>query len=104
MALSQQLRARADDVLELHEAGDLEEALTAVESLISDAQQAGAADDVVRETLFMGWFERAVLLTEVGEVRAAITAYTEAEAVPADVSDPDQRHEIAMARDRKSVV
>lgn len=101
---TQQLRAQADSVLERHEAGDVDGALAATESLIHEAQQADQQDEVVRETLFMARFEQAVLLTEFGELAAAAAAYAEAEAVPTDVSDPDQRHEIAMARLNRGIL
>jgi tetratricopeptide (TPR) repeat protein len=96
----QQLRARADAVLELHELGDVDAALTACDGLIEDAASAASADPadpVVRETLFAARFERALLLTELGELSAAADAYEAAAATQADLDDPDQRHEVAMA-------
>lgn len=104
MTVSQQLRARADEVLERHEAGELESALAAAESLAADAEAASTDDAVVRETLFTARFERAVLLTELGDALAAISAYADAESVPADLLDPDQRHEIAMARLNRGIL
>jgi tetratricopeptide (TPR) repeat protein len=93
----QQLRARADAVLELHEEGDLEAALAACERLLEDVTPEDAHDPVLRETLFTARFERALLLTELGELAAAADAYASAAATPADRDDPDQRHEVAMA-------
>jgi tetratricopeptide (TPR) repeat protein len=97
VAEPQQLRARADAVLELHEIGDVEGALVACEALLEDALAADVGDAVVRETVFAARFERALLLTELGELPAAAQAYADAAATPADLDDPDQRHEVAMA-------
>jgi tetratricopeptide (TPR) repeat protein len=97
VAEPQQLRARADAVLELHEDGALDEALEACERLVHDALASDADDPVVRETLFAARFERALLLTELGVLADAAAAYAEAAATPADPDDPDQRHEVAMA-------
>lgn len=92
-----QLRARADQLLELHESGELDEALAAAEALEEDAAAGEPDDEVVRETLFTARFERALLLTELGELEQAAEAYARAAATPADPDDPDQRHEVAMA-------
>lgn len=97
MSDPQQLRARIDEVLERHDAGELDEALTAVDALLAAAEDHDPADPVVRESIFAGRFERALLLTELGELEAAATAYEEAAATPADLDNPDQRHEVAMA-------
>ncbi|MFP4635247.1 MAG: tetratricopeptide repeat protein [Nitriliruptoraceae bacterium] len=97
MTESGQLRARADQLLELHESGELDEALAAAEALEADAGDGDIADEVVRETLFTARFERALLLTEQGELDQAAEAYARAAATPADPDDPDQRHEVAMA-------
>jgi tetratricopeptide (TPR) repeat protein len=94
---AQQLRARSDEILQLHEDGALEEALAACGSLLEDAEQLDVTDPVVRESLFAGRFELALLLTELGELEAAAEAYGQAARTPADLEDPDQRHEIAMA-------
>jgi tetratricopeptide (TPR) repeat protein len=93
----QQLRARADAVLELHDAGDLDVALVTCEQLLEDAAGGDPNDPVVRETLFAARFERALLLTELGELADAAGAYADAAATPTDLDDPDQRHEVAMA-------
>jgi tetratricopeptide (TPR) repeat protein len=93
----QRLRARADAVLELHDASDLEGALEACDALLEDALAADPDDPVVRETLFAARFERALLLTELGELVEAADAYALAATSPADLADPDQRHEVAMA-------
>lgn len=91
------LRARCDHVLELHEAGELDDALRAAERLADDAGDADLLDPVVRESLFTARFERALLLTELGDLEAAAEAYAAAAGTPADMDDPDQRHEVAMA-------
>jgi tetratricopeptide (TPR) repeat protein len=93
----QELRARADVILELHEDDRLEAALEACDELVRLARDADPTDPVVRESLFTAWFERGLLLSELGDLRAAAEAYGEAAATPADVDDPDQRHEVAMA-------
>lgn len=90
-------RERADQVLELHERGSLEQALEAAGALARDASQADTSHPVVRESLFAARFERALLLTELGDLAAAARAYAEAAATPADLDEPDQRHEVAMA-------
>jgi tetratricopeptide (TPR) repeat protein len=91
------LRRRADDLLALHEEGRIDDALAVAETLSADAERSDASDAIVRETLFTARFERALLLTELGELREAAAAYRYAAATPADDDDPDQRHEIAMA-------
>lgn len=93
----QQARARADAVMELHEAGELEEALAEVRALLSDLDGADLDDPVLRESLFAARFEHAVLLTEIGDLEAAEVAYGLAARTPADLDDPDQRHEVALA-------
>ncbi len=103
----QALRASADRVLALHDDGRLEDALAACEQLLTDlagvldaapdADRLLASDPVIRETLFAARFERALLLTELGELEEATPAYRLAAATPADLDDPDQRHEVAMA-------
>lgn len=95
--LARTLRQRADQILEQHEAGDLDAALAACEELAAAADGADPADPVVRETRFFARFERALLLTELGELDLAASAYGEAADAPADLDDPDQRHEVAMA-------
>jgi tetratricopeptide (TPR) repeat protein len=93
----QQARARADAVMELHEAGELEEALVEVRALLADLDGADLDDPVLRESLFTARFEHAVLLTELGDLDAAEAAYGLAARTPADLEDPDQRHEVALA-------
>jgi tetratricopeptide (TPR) repeat protein len=95
-AVARQLRADADRLLELHEQGD-PQALDACAALLAAASAADPTDPVVRETLFLARFERALLLTELGELEAAADAYAAAADSPADLDDPDQRHEVAMA-------
>jgi tetratricopeptide (TPR) repeat protein len=90
-------RERADQVLELHEQGRLDQALDAAVALAHDASEADTAHPVVRESLFAARFERALLLTELGDLPAAALAYADAATTPADLDDADQRHEIAMA-------
>jgi tetratricopeptide (TPR) repeat protein len=84
-------------VLELHDAGELEAALAACVALLDDAAAGDVTDPVVRESLFAARFERALLLTELGDLAAAAEAYEVAARSPADLDDPDQRHEVAMA-------
>lgn len=93
----QALRSQADGILELHEQGELDAALDACGALLAAADEADATDEVVRESLFTARFERAVLLTELGELEEAARAYAEAATTPTDLDDPDQRHELAMA-------
>jgi tetratricopeptide (TPR) repeat protein len=91
----QVLRAAADAILELHEAGELQEALAACDRLLRDADDLD--DVVVRESAFTAWFERGALLAELGEFTAAATAHLEAcDLLPFDRADPDQRHELAL--------
>jgi tetratricopeptide (TPR) repeat protein len=93
----QVLRSQADEILELHERGELEAALRACDALLAADAATGVHDEVVRESVFAARFERGVLLTELGELDAAAEAYAEAAATPSDLDDPDQRHELAMA-------
>lgn len=98
MVSPQQARQRTDAVMELHEAGELEEAIEEVEDLLAALAEVEDLDDpVLRESLFTARFERAVLLTELGDLDAAAEAYATAATTPADLDDPDQRHEIALA-------
>lgn len=98
MADAQRLRQQLDVILELHESGELEAALERCEQLAEQTTDvAGDADPVRRETAFAARFERALLLTELGELESAANAYEQAAAVPVDEADPDQRHETAMA-------
>lgn len=93
-----ELRRRVDDVLELHESGDVDLALQRCEELIDLTADPAAVDDpIVRESAFTARFERALLLTELGELDAAADAYADAAVTPTDEHDPDQRHEVAMA-------
>lgn len=91
------LREQADEVFELHDDGRLDEALAAAERLAEAASAADVTHPVVRESLFAARFERALLLTELGDLDAAAAAYADAATTPADLEDADQRHEIAMA-------
>ena len=98
MADVQRLRHELDVILELHESGELEQALERCETLAERTADVGeGADPVQRETAFAARFERALLLTELGELDVAAQAYAQAAGVPVDESDPDQRHETAMA-------
>ncbi len=98
MADPQRLRAELDVILELHESGEIEQALERCETLAErTADVAADADPVQRETAFAARFERALLLTELGELDVAAQAYEQAAGVPVDDTDPDQRHETAMA-------
>jgi len=94
---AQRLRSWTDEVLELHEAGALDQALARADDLVAAAARADLADPVVRESLFAAQFERALLLSDLGDLGEAATAYAVAAEVPIDESDPDQRHEVAMA-------
>ena len=93
----QTLRAMADRILELHETGRIEEALDACHALLARAEAYDTGDEVVRESVFTARFELGVLHTELGDLRAAATAYEQAARTPTDLDDPDQRHELAMA-------
>ncbi|MFP4311561.1 MAG: hypothetical protein ACLFS9_06205 [Nitriliruptoraceae bacterium] len=93
----QQARARADAVMERHEAGELEGALAEVRALLADLELVDVTDEVLRESLFTARFEHAVLLTELGDLQAAADAYGVAARTPSDLDDPDQRHELALA-------
>ena len=96
MSGAHDLRTRADAVFELHERGDIEAALARATELAADAAAADVDDLVVRESLFAARFEVALLLTELGDLTGAAEAYRAAASTPTDLSDPDQRHEIAM--------
>lgn len=99
MVSPQQARARADAIMELHEAGDVDAAMEEVQRLLSELDEGQArTDPVLRESLYAARFEHAVLLTELGDLDAATEAYALAARTPADLDDPDQRHEIALAR------
>lgn len=93
----QELRARADEILELHDDGELDAALRACDDLLDAARSLDVIDPVIRESVFTARFERGLLLTELGDLAAAAEAYGTAAATPADLADPDQRHEVAMA-------
>lgn len=97
MSNPQDLRALADEILELHEAGDLQGALTQVDVLLQAADHYDPFDPVVRESMFAARFTRALVLTDLEELELAAAAYQEAASTPADLDDPDQRHEVAMA-------
>lgn len=98
MTNPQSLRHAMDTVLELHEMGELEQALARCEDVVERTAAVGSLDDpVVRESAFTARLERAQLLAELGDFEAAAEAYGQAATVAADVDDPDQRHEIAMA-------
>lgn len=91
----QTLRAAADDILELHEQGRLDEALDACDALL--VRTVDLDDPVVRESAFTAWFERGALLAELGEFAAAADAHVAAcDALPFDLADPDQAHELAL--------
>lgn len=90
----QQVRALVDRGFELHEGGDLDACLALYEELL--AAPPTGEDPVTVESLFAARFDRAVVLTELGELERAAEAYREAaERLPAD--DPEVSHEIAMA-------
>jgi tetratricopeptide (TPR) repeat protein len=91
-----QLRAAADRILELHEAGEIDAAHAACLQLERDAG-GDLSDRVVRESVFTARFERGVLATEAGDLPAAAAGYLAAAGLPFDESDPDEAHELAMA-------
>lgn len=91
-----ELRHEMDAVLACHEAGELDAALTRCEALVTATTDPGD-DPVVRETAFAARFERALLLTELGDLEGAAEAYGVAALTPFDPTEPDQRHESAMA-------
>lgn len=92
-----ELRVRCDRLLEQHESGALEPALETASAIAADAAAADTSHPIVRESLFTARFERALILSELGALPEAAVAYQEAAETPADLDDPDQRHEIAMA-------
>lgn len=97
MTSTKDLRQTADRLIELHEDGDLDAVLSLADGLVAAAETYGEDDEVARESLFVARFERALALTERGELVAAAEAYRVAADTPADLDDPDQRHEVAMA-------
>lgn len=97
MATTTELRSAADRLIELHEAGDLDAVLTLADEVARMAGALEASDDIVRESLFVARFQRAMALTERHELAQAAGAYADAAATPTDLDDPDQRHEVAMA-------
>ncbi len=90
----QTLRAAVDRGFELHESGDLDATLAHYDELLADAPTGD--DPVTVESLFAARFDRAVVLTELGELADAAVGYADAaEGLPAH--DPEVHHEIAMA-------
>lgn len=90
----QALRATVDRGFEIHESGDLPAALDHYDAVL--AFPPSGSDPVTVESLFAARFDRAVVLTELGELERAAEAYRDAAAgLPAD--DPEVQHEIAMA-------
>lgn len=92
-----ELRSAADRLIELHEAGELDAVLELADEVTAIADDGDVSDEVVRESLFIARFQRAMVLTEREDLRAAAQAYADAASVPTDADDPDQRHEVAMA-------
>lgn len=92
----QALRAAADLILELHDAGELTAARDACLRLERDAGD-DLSDRVVRESVFLARFERGAIAVEEDDLEEAATAYLAAAALPFDLSDPDESHELAMA-------
>ena len=92
-----ELRSAADRLIELHEDGDLDAVLDLADEVTALASRGDASDEVVRESLFIARFQRAMVLTERGDLPAAEQAYADAASVPTDTDDPDQRHEVAMS-------
>jgi tetratricopeptide (TPR) repeat protein len=91
----QALRTAADAILELHESGQLEDALAACDRLLR--RTTDLDDVVVRQSAFTAWFERGALLAELGELEQAAATHLEAaNGLPFDLDDPDQSHELAL--------
>jgi tetratricopeptide (TPR) repeat protein len=91
----QAVRAAADDILELHESGELEAALAACDDLLARPLDLG--DEVLRESAFTARFERGAVLAELGDLAGAAAAHLEAaELLPFDLDDPDQAHELGL--------
>lgn len=91
----QELRAAADEILELHESGRIEDAIAACDELLARAEDLD--DDVVRESAFTAHFERGALLAEQGAFEQAAAAHLHAcEVLPFDRAEPDQTHELAL--------
>lgn len=97
MSTTMELRSAADRLIELHEAGDLDAVLTLADEVARMAGDLEPSDEVVRESLFVARFQRAMALTERHDLEQAARAYADAAATPTDLDDPDQRHEVAMA-------
>lgn len=94
---TQQLRSAADRLIELHESGDLDAVLSLADEVSAAALGWVEPDEIVRESLFIARFQRAIALTEREDLTGAARAYAEAAETPSDPDDPDQRHEVAMA-------
>jgi tetratricopeptide (TPR) repeat protein len=92
-----ELRSAADRLIDLHDAGDLDAVLELADEVTAVAADGDLSDEVVRESLFVARFQRAMVLTEREDLRAAEQAYADAASIPTDTDDPDQRHEVAMA-------
>lgn len=98
MSAPQELRAAVDRGFELHHSGATDEALATYEGVLQEARAATAPrDPVTVESLFAASFDRAVILAERGDLDGAADGFAEAARHP-DPEDPDQRHEVAMAR------
>lgn len=96
----QTLRATVDRGFELHETGDLDATLAHYDGVLAAAP--AAVDPVTVESLFAARFDRAVVLTELGDLEAAAEAFAAAASgLPA--GDPDVAHEIAMAELNRGV-
>lgn len=96
----QLLRAAVDRGFELHETGSLEEALAHYDRVL--ATTPATSDPVTVESLFAARFDRAVILTELGELELAADAFAAAaQGLPTD--DPEVAHEIAMAELNRGV-
>lgn len=94
------LREAADRIIALHEEGEVEAALELADEVVmaaSVAQERRSDDPIVRESLFVARFERALLLAQSERYVEAAGAFAQAADTPIDPEDPDQRHEVAMA-------
>lgn len=94
------LRAAVDRGFELHESGALESTLAHYDELLTTAP--ASTDPVTVESLFAARFDRAVVLTELGELEAAAEAFAAAASGLPD-GEPDVAHEIAMAELNRGV-
>lgn len=102
--LPQLLRAAVDRGFELHETGALEDALAHYDRVLRTPSAAN--DPVTVESLFAARFDRAVILTELGELELAAEAFAAAaQGLPTDDAElaSEVAHELAMAELNRGV-